>query len=149
MDWLILHRGGAEFSLPLRDVDRVVSWSSAMTWIGQGGPAGLIFGDVPPMVVSEPSLVVQESATLNAASQHAGLTVPAVVAEATVSAPVNSAADATASNPTGAATEPRFIVLRDRRNGDCGVALVADRVDLALQARGTPILISPSRDIHR
>jgi|GEM_PF-1446173 len=145
MDWLILHRGGAEFSLPLRDVDRVVSWSPAMTWIGQGGPAGLIFGDVPPMVVSEPSLVVQDSATLNAAPSQT----LAVAPEATASAPVNPASDATASNPTSAATEPRFIVLRDRRNGDCGVALVADRVDLALQARGTPISIPPSRDIHR
>jgi hypothetical protein len=149
MDWLILHRGGAEFSLPLRDVDRVVSWSPAMTWIGQGEPAGLIFGDVPPMVVSEPSLVVQESATLNTAPQHTVLASPPVVSDAAVSGAVNPVSDAKASNPTIAATEPRFIVLRDRRNGDCGVALVADRVDLALQARGTPILISPSRDIHR
>jgi hypothetical protein len=148
MDWLILNRGGAEFSLPLRDVDRVVSWSPAMTWIGQGGPAGLIFGDVPPMVVSEPSLVVQESETLNVAPSHAPA-VAAVVSEATASAPVHPASDAIASNPTNLATQPRFILLRDRRNGDCGVALVADRVDLALQARGTPILIPPSRDIHR
>jgi len=123
MDWLILHRDGSEFSLPLRDVDRVVPWSPAMTWVGRGQPEGLIFGDVPPMVVSEPSSVASE--------------------------PPVAVADAPASNSGPAFQEPRFIVLRDRRHGDCGVALVADRVDLAMQSRGTPISIPPSRDIHR
>ena len=123
MDWLILHRDGSEFSLPLRDVDRVVPWSSAMTWIGRGQPEGLIFGDVPPMVVSEPSTLVSE--------------------------PPVAVAGALAPEPAPALQEPRFIVLRDRRHGDCGVALVADRVDLAMQSRGTPISIPPSRDIHR
>ena len=123
MDWLILHRDGSEFSLPLRDIDRVVPWSSAMTWIGRGQPEGLVFGDVPPMVVSEPSTAVSELPM--------------------------AAAGATASDPAPACQEPRFIVLRDRRHGDCGVALVADRVDLAMQSRGTPISIPPSRDIHR
>jgi hypothetical protein len=124
MDWLILHRDGSEFSLPLRDVDRVVPWSSAMIWVGRGQPEGLIFGDVPPMVVSEPSTAVNES--------------PMAVPNA--SAP---------DDPVPVFQEPRFVVLRDRRHGDCGVALVADRVDLAMQSRGTPISISPSRDIHR
>jgi hypothetical protein len=124
MDWLILHRDGSEFSLPLRDVDRVVPWSSAMTWVGRGQPEGLIFGDVPPMVVSEPSTAVNEP--------------PMAVPNA-------SAPDDTVP----VFQEPRFVVLRDRRHGDCGVALVADRVDLAMQSRGTPISISPSRDIHR
>jgi len=124
MDWLILHRDGSEFSLPLRDVDRVVPWSSAMTWVGRGQPEGLIFGDVPPMVVSEPSTAVNEP--------------PMAVPNA--SAP---------DDPVPVFQEPRFVVLRDRRHGDCGVALVADRVDLAMQSRGTPISISPSRDIHR
>jgi hypothetical protein len=123
MDWLILHRDGSEFSLPLRDIDRVVPWSSAMTWIGRGQPEGLVFGDVPPMVVSEPSTAVSELPM--------------------------AASGATASDPAPAFQEPRFIVLRDRRHGDCGVALVADRVDLAMQSRGTPISIPPSRDIHR
>jgi hypothetical protein len=123
MDWLILHRDGSEFSLPLRDVDRVVPWSPAMTWVGRGQPEGLVFGDVPPMVVSEPSTSVSETAM--------------------------AASDAPTSSPVAAFQEPRFIVLRDRRHGDCGVALVADRVDLAMQSRGTPISIPPSRDIHR
>ena len=123
MDWLILHRDGSEFSLPLRDVDRVVPWSQAMTWVGRGQPEGLIFGDVPPMVVSEPSTVASE--------------------------PPVAVSDAPAPEPAPAFQEPRFIVLRDRRNGDCGVALVADRVDLAMQSRGTPISIPSSRDIHR
>ena len=123
MDWLILHRDGSEFSLPLRDVDRVVPWSTAMTWVGRGQPEGLIFGDVPPMVVSEPSTLASE--------------------------PPVAVSDTPASDPVPALQEPRFIVLRDRRHGDCGVALVADRVDLAMQSRGTPISIPPSRDIHR
>ena len=123
MDWLILHRDGSEFSLPLRDVDRVVPWSPAMTWVGRGHPEGLIFGDVPPMVVSEPSTVASE---------------PPLA--------VSDASDADSLPPS---QEPRFIVLRDRRHGDCSVALVADRVDLAMQSRGTPISIPPSRDIHR
>lgn len=130
MDWLILHRDGSEFSLPLSDVDRVVPWSPAMTWIGRGQPEGLIFGDVPPMVVSEPS--------------RAASTPPVTATEPPVvpSEPVTS-------EPIPAFQESRFIVLRDRRHGDCGVALVADRVDLAMQSRGTPISIPPSRDIHR
>jgi len=123
MDWLILHRDGSEFSLPLRDVDRVVPWSPAMTWVGRGQPEGLIFGDVPPMVVSEPSTLVSE--------------------------PPVAVSGAPAPEPAPAFQEPRFIVLRDRRHGDCGVALIADRVDLAMQSRGTPISIPPSRDIHR
>jgi hypothetical protein len=123
MDWLILHRDGSEFSLPLRDVDRIVPWSPAMTWIGRGQSEGLVFSDVPPMVVSEPSTAVNE---------------PPMVVQ-----------DSPAPDPVNAFQEPRFIVLRDRRHGDCGVALVADRVDLAMQSRGTPISIPPSRDIHR
>jgi hypothetical protein len=123
MDWLILHRNGSEFSLPLRDVDRVVPWSPAMTWVGRGHPEGLVFGDVPPMVVSEPSTVASE--------------------------PPLAASDASASDSVPAFQEPRFIVLRDRRHGDCSVALVADRVDLAMQSRGTPISIPQYRDIHR
>lgn len=123
MDWLILHRSGAEFSLPLREVDRVVPWSPAMTWIGRGQPEGLVFGDVPPMVVSEPSSASGEA-----------VIVPQAAAE---------------TDPAPVFQEPRFVVLRDRRHGDCGVALVADRVDLAMQSRGTPISIPPSRDIHR
>ncbi len=123
MDWLILHRDGSEFSLPLRDVDRVVPWSPAMTWAGRGQPEGLIFGDVPPMVVSEPSTAVSE--------------------------PPMAVQDSAARDPVPASQEPRFVVLRDRRHGDCGVAFVADRVDLAMQSRGTPISIPPSRDIHR
>ena len=123
MDWLILHRDGSEFSLPLRDVDRVVPWSPSMTWIGRGQSEGLVFGDVPPMVVSEPSTAVSE-------------------------APV-AIQNSPSPDPVLASQEPRFIVLRDRRNGDCGVAFVADRVDLAMQSRGTPISIPPSRDIHR
>jgi len=123
MDWLILHRDGSEFSLPLRDVDRVVPWSPAMTWVGRGQPEGLIFGDVPPMVVSEPSIAASK---------------PLLVSQ-----------DPATSEAAPAFQEPRFVVLRDRRHGDCGVALVADRVDLAMQSRGTPISIPPSRDIHR
>ena len=123
MDWLILHRDGSEFSLPLSDVDRVVPWSTAMTWVGRGQPEGLIFGDLPPMVVSEPSTFASE--------------------------PPMAVPGAPASDPLPTFQEPRFIVLRDRRNGDCGVALVADRVDLAMQSRGAPISIPPSRDIHR
>jgi len=123
MDWLILHRDGSEFSLPLRDVDRVVPWSPSMIWIGRGQPEGLVFGDVPPMVVSEPLTAVNE--------------------------PPMAVQDSPAPDPVHVFQEPRFIVLRDRRHGDCGVALVADRVDLAMQSRGTPISIPPSRDIHR
>ena len=123
MDWLILHRDDSEFSLPLRDVDRVIPWSPSMTWIGRGQSEGLVFGDVPPLVVSEPSTAVNES--------------PMAVQ------------DSAASDASPASREPRFVVLRDRLHGDCGVAFVADRVDLAMQSRGTPISISPSRDIHR
>jgi hypothetical protein len=75
-------------------------------------------------VVSEPSTAVNEP--------------PMVVPNAS-----------TPDAPVPAFQEPRFVVLRDRRHGDCGVALVADRVDLAMQSRGTPISISLSRDIHR
>jgi hypothetical protein len=123
MDWLILHRDGSEFSLPLRDVDRIVPWSPAMTWIGRGQPEGLVFGEVPPMVVNELSRSISE--------------------------PPMAVPDTTEFSPVPAFQEPRFVVLRDRRHGDCGVALVADRVDLAMQSRGTPISIPPSRDIHR
>jgi hypothetical protein len=130
MDWLILHRDGSEFSLPLRYVDRVVPWSPAMTWAGRGQPEGLIFGDVPPMVVSEPSTAVSEPPTA-------------------VSEPPMAVQDSAARDPVPASQEPRFVVLRDRRHGDCGVAFVADRVDLAMQSRGAPISIPPSRDIHR
>jgi hypothetical protein len=94
-----------------------------MIWIGRGQPEGLVFGDVPPMVVSEPSTAVNE--------------------------PSMAVQDSPAPDPVHVLQEPRFIVLRDRRHGDCGVALVADRVDLAMQSRGTPISIPPSRDIHR
>ena len=38
--------------------------------------------------------------------------------------------------------EPRFVVLREQRNGDCGIAILADRVDLAPQSHGTPIALT-------
>jgi hypothetical protein len=38
--------------------------------------------------------------------------------------------------------EPRFVVLREQRNGDCEIAILADRVDLAQQSHGTPIALT-------
>jgi hypothetical protein len=133
MDWLILHRGAAEFSLPLSEVDRIVSWSPAMIWIGRGEPAGLVLGDAPPMVVQEPALAAASAGTAALAS---GAT--------TGRGPDANAPDTVPGAPT---QDPRFVVLRDRRNGDCALALLADRVDLAMQARGVPVTNSPPREI--
>jgi len=106
MDWLILHRAGTEFSLPLPAVDRVVSWSTAMTWIGRGQASGLVLGEGPPLLVHDPAPL-----------------------------PASQSTD-------GPTSEPRFVVLREQRNGDCGIAVLADRVDLAAQSRGTPIALT-------
>jgi hypothetical protein len=34
------------------------------------------------------------------------------------------------------------VVLREQRNGDCGIAILADRVDLAPQSHGMPITLT-------
>jgi len=106
MDWLILHRAGAEFSVPLPAIDRIVSWSAGMTWIGRGQASGFILGEGPPMLVHDPAPLVEPQPT---------------------------------ATDVG---EPRFVVLREQRNGDCGIAILADRVDLAPQSHGMPITLT-------